>query len=275
LRIVGLGINAWDDASLSAIRAIRDSCAVYCSPIHIEFARAHMSGSTELYVVNEHLADDRSRDRSYDIVVHRILDQLTKSTKVSWLTSGDPTINCGVSQGLLKACVDQGITLELVSGVTAATAVNALLPLSARRDSFLQVNAKDLFLTDIAIDTRLSLFIIQLFQHVSPRMLASVRLNSACLAPLQERLGIFYGMDQPCYLVRAATSFDAGSVIPLVLGNLSADSTVVEPEMTLVVPAISSSPLVYVDSLARLWAENDSSKCMSPLDTLAQLRTRS
>jgi uncharacterized protein YabN with tetrapyrrole methylase and pyrophosphatase domain len=268
LNIVGVGLNPWNDASIGAVRSIQECAAVFCAPFHTEFANAFKAENATVHVIREHLDPDRPRSTSYQLVAERIC-AAAASGRVAWITSGDPTVNCGITRTLLARCSALGIPVALTSGVTALTAVNALIPPDDRTDSFAQVNAKDLFLVDVVVDVRLCLFVIQVFQHVSPRAMASVQLHPRFLQPLKERLLRFYAPQHMCHLVMAATPHSTGSCQKLVLDDLTSESTIVTPEVTLVLPPATYGHLAYSDSLDLMWACDDATKGLSLLDSLS------
>ncbi len=270
LQIVGVGLNPWKDAAIEAIRAIHESKSVFCAAFHADFAKAHMSDGADLQLIREHLEYERPRYRSYQIAAQRVLETLKQKNPVTWVTSGDPTINCGITRELLNRCCGLGVCVSLFSGITAQLAVNALLPTEDRTDSFVQINAKDLFLSDVAIDPRFCLFVIQVFQHVSHRMLASVQLNAVSLGPLQQRLLRFYQPQHRCHLVRAETAFAPARFRSTTLAQLTSTLTLIDPETTLVLPPRADRSGSYDESLASLWETSDSTKCLSPIESLAQ-----
>jgi uncharacterized protein YabN with tetrapyrrole methylase and pyrophosphatase domain len=270
LNIVGLGVNPWTDATLKAIEQIREASVVFCAPFHERFVNAYKQSDTEVKLIFDHLTQLPNRESCYQQISTSILESFDKERCVTWVTSGDPAINCGISQALSRIAQKKQIMTTFTSGLPSFIVVNATIPQEERTDSVIQLSARHLFLNELSIDIRFCLFIIQVFQHITNQTVPALELRTGSLAPMQARLLKFYTPEHLCYLVVAPTEYTGSKVAHIRLDDLNKNSELVTPETTLVVPPVKSLDKIYDEDLLRLWLRPNSEKYLSPLETLAR-----
>lgn len=270
LFLIGLGVNPWEHATIRALKCLKMSDLIYCTPIHEVFVKAHAAESSTVVTLTPHQRTMKMRSELYADFADVIAAPIDQGKKVAWVTEGDPTINCGVSAELLHK--KSSIAIEIVSGISASIAVNALIPERDRTDSIVQIVAKQLFNDDLVLETRFCHHVIQLFQHISQGELPYLRARPSCFLPIQHRLLRYYPSAHACHLVVAPTEHDPQELVSFSLGDLTEQSNFISPRTTLVIPPLPRETQISQE-LANLWAMNDDEKFFSPLETLAVLST--
>ena len=264
IEIVSIGVDPWTHATRQSVTTIRSTSVIFCTPNHHEFIESVKSKEAQCHLVTEHLNPGNIRSNCHLAIARTIIACVCPNCSVTWVTFGDATINCGVSESLIELAAEQNLSVRLTSGVPSIIAVNALIPVYERTDSIVQLNARHLFLDDLRLDVRFSHFVIQAFQVLSPKMTAAVSARIGGLLLLQQRLMQFYKPSHPCYFAVAETSFLPAVLRRLTIGTIDENAENLTPQTTLFLPA-AEPETSYAPELAAQQSAEDSSKYLSPL----------
>ncbi len=121
LYIVGAGLHA-QDLTLRAVAALRTCESVFgllSDPDSVAVLESQNISCTNL-LPTMYRSSDASRTATYEAIIRAVIDRLSKSTRIGFVTEGCPLFVDSISMGLVQACEAQAdVDVELISGVSS------------------------------------------------------------------------------------------------------------------------------------------------------------
>ncbi len=245
LFIIGLGVNIPDHTTVEASRCMQACRRIYSivqeSPAI--WLPEYVGPKPQVVNVMDMYRDGVLRTDNYERAAKTIIDALTETSPVGYVTYGNPLVYDSVAQSLVRYAVQAEIPFRVVAGLSSIDTL--LCDLRVDMAPGLQIyEASWLVAAGIELRTDTAAILLQIGAFGSLLAHYHTLPEPASLSGLVSYLGQFYAHSHRCFLVRSSSMRDRlSNVREVEIGNLCKLLTQDIQNASMYVPAVRAVAL--------------------------------